>query len=185
MFSGDGTFVISPLNPLVFSLDLSLSQYLTFVEWMVYDVGPGGAKLVGNYAEGGGMQPDVNSYTWVPNGKQIAPDGTQYCAACTSCKAGDGVTNMTLVSKPGTGYSSVEVSQLYADASCGATCANLDGLFWTGMKYKCSMVSIMQQQQQQWSLDTLQTIPRDRPCCNTQAPLQLQVGMIMWQQTQR
>lgn len=136
--NGDGTFVISPLNPLQFYVDPQLAGYLTFVEWTVYDVGPGGAKLAGNYGPGGGLQPDVNSYSWVPNGKQTSSDGhSQYCATCTSCTVGQGVTNMTLNARPGTGYSAIEISQLYTDASCGATCVNLDGIYWTGMKYKC------------------------------------------------
>jgi hypothetical protein len=135
--TGQAPLLISPDNPLVFTL--APGMYMTYVAWKVYDVGTGGARLVGKYPAGSPKAQDTADYTWTraPNAK----DGDGHCDACTNCEVGKGITDMQLQADPGTGYSSFELSQMFANPQCGASCFDLDSSYWTGMTYSCVQVS--------------------------------------------
>jgi hypothetical protein len=124
------------------------SIFFTHVTWTVYDVGTGGAKLVGVYGPNsqGQTQPAVEiKHAWEPNGPQEGktPEtaGTFSCGACSDCHVGFGIKNMTANAGEGLGFRSFQMSQLYDDVRCGATCFDLDASYWTGMQYSCVTVS--------------------------------------------
>jgi hypothetical protein len=129
--------LISPENPLVFML--APGMFMTYVAWTVYDVGTGGARLVGRYPAGSAKAQDTAEHTWTraPSSKDV--DGN--CDTCTNCEVGKGIKDMQLLADPGTGYASFELSQVYSSPQCGNSCFDLDSSYWTGMTYSCVQVS--------------------------------------------
>jgi hypothetical protein len=129
--------LISPENPLVFTL--APGSFMTYVAWRVYDVGTGGARLLGRYPAGASKEKDIADYTWARAPTDI--DGDGHCDTCTNCEVGKGIKDMQLRADPGTGYTAFELSQVYSSPKCGASCFDLDSSYWTGMTYSCVQVS--------------------------------------------
>ncbi|WIA34918.1 hypothetical protein OEZ86_013204 [Tetradesmus obliquus] len=125
--------LINPDNPLVFTLAPGL--FMTSVAWKVYDVGTGGARLVGKYPAGSNIAADKVEHEWTLPPGPIDGDGN--CDACTNCTVGFGMKDMAVKARAGAGYSSFELSQIYAAPRCGKSCFDLDGSYWTGMAYSC------------------------------------------------
>jgi hypothetical protein len=112
--------------------------YMTYVAWRVYDVGTGGAKMVGKYPAGSQIADDKIEHGWtLPPGPV---DGDNNCDVCSDCNVGKGIKDMRLDARPGTGYAAFEISQLYGSPRCGKSCFDLDGSYWTGMTYSCMQV---------------------------------------------
>jgi hypothetical protein len=133
---GQAPLLVNPNNPLVFTLSPGL--FLTYVGWRVYDVGTGGARLVGKYPAGSTIAADKDEHEWTLPPGPIDGDGN--CDACTNCTVGFGIQDLRVTSRPGTGYSSFELSQIYEAPTCGKSCFDLDGSYWTGMTYTCVQV---------------------------------------------
>lgn len=94
---GAGTsFFLPPSDPVIITM-VNSTQYLTFARWTVYDVGTGGAKVVGVYGPSSVSQqaaPVVVAHEWQPNGKIANVQGSNtsyFCGACTNCEVGKGV----------------------------------------------------------------------------------------------
>jgi hypothetical protein len=134
--SGGAPGIIAPDNQVIYSLQPSSTSYMTFIEWTAVDIGTGGAKLAGVYANTSSLPPVITDYEWTPNGP-INVNGTENFGACTSCIVGQGVTNMAVTAAIGAGFRSMQLSQLYFDVRCGASGANFDGMYWNGMNYIC------------------------------------------------
>lgn len=95
--------------------------------------------MAGNYALSSTLQPNILEYEWTkPPG---SADDRGDCGECTDCTVNKGIKDMELTSVSGAGFSSFELSQLYANPRCGRSCFDLDGSYWTGMTYKCTLVS--------------------------------------------
>jgi hypothetical protein len=144
--SGDGSLFIRPSDPIIITVT-EPSTYFTHISWVVYDVGTGGAKLVGNYGPDtlGKIHPPVAAtHEWQPNGPQpdAQDNATYFCGTCGDCTEGQGIQNLQINAAAGLGFRSFKLSQLYEDLRCGATCFNLDGSYWTGMNYSCMTVRV-------------------------------------------
>jgi hypothetical protein len=50
----------------------------------------------------------------------------------------------------GLGFRSIELSQLYENVACGASCFDLDACYFTGMEYSCVTVSCLQACVETW-----------------------------------
>eukprot|EP00775_Hariotina_reticulata_P014327 gene14327-53_t len=142
---GAGTsFFLPPSDPVIITM-VNSTQYLTFARWTVYDVGTGGAKVVGVYGSSSVSQqtaPVVVAHEWQPNGKIANVQGSNtsyFCGACTNCEVGKGVKVMEVLAGYGLGFRSIELSQLYDNVACGASCFDLDASYFTGMEYSCVM----------------------------------------------
>ncbi|WIA34917.1 hypothetical protein OEZ86_013203 [Tetradesmus obliquus] len=130
---GSAPLLIHPDNPLVFAMQPG--HFMTYVAWTVYDVGTGGAKMVGKYPAGSQIADDKIEHGWtLPPGPV---DGDNNCDVCSDCNMGKGIKEMRLDARPGTGYAAFEISQLYGSPRCGKSCFDLDGSYWTGMTYAC------------------------------------------------
>jgi hypothetical protein len=134
---GQAPLLVHPENPLVFTMAPGL--FMTYVAWRVYDVGTGGARIVGKYPAGSQIANDKKEHAWTLPPGPI--DGAGNCDACTNCTLGFGIQDMTLQARAGTGYASFELSQMYAAPLCGKSCFDLDGSYWSGMTYSCVQVS--------------------------------------------
>jgi hypothetical protein len=128
--------LVHPDNPLVFTMDRG--YYMTYVSWTANDVGTGGARMVAKYPPGAALKPDVLAHNWTAAPGTV--DGAGNCDACSDCTLGKGIKDMKLKARPGTGYSSFELSQLFGSPRCGKSCFDLDGSYWTGMAYSCVKV---------------------------------------------
>jgi hypothetical protein len=131
--------VVPPSDPIIYSLTGAVpGARLSFASFTVIDVGTAGAKLVGVY--GTDMRAGRNvtaEHAWLPNGDQ---GGSTRCGACSDCRVGFGVVNLTLVADAGMGFNAVQLSAKYQDARCGASCRDVDGMYWSGMEYACITV---------------------------------------------
>jgi hypothetical protein len=130
--------LVHPDNPLVFTMERG--YYMTYVSWTVYDVGTGGARMVAKYPAGSSIGPDMLAHNWTQAPGTV--DGAGNCDACSDCNLGKGIKDMRLKARPGTGYSSFELSQLFGSPRCGKSCFDLDGSYWTGMAYSCVKVGL-------------------------------------------
>jgi hypothetical protein len=131
--------LVYPDNPLVFTMERG--YYMTYVAWTVYDVGTGGARMVAKYPAGSSIGPDLLAHNWTAAPGTV--DGAGNCDACSDCNLGKGIKDMRLKARPGTGYSSFELSQLFGSPRCGKSCFDLDGSYWTGMAYSCVKVGMI------------------------------------------
>jgi len=94
--SAGTTFFLPPSDPIILTVENS-TQFLTFTRWTVFDVGTGGAKLVGVYENSTislPTAPVVVAHEWQPNGRISNTQGSNssyFCGACTNCELGKGV----------------------------------------------------------------------------------------------
>jgi hypothetical protein len=150
-FGGEGRLGLPPSNPLVFNVAAG-SKYLTYVKWTVADVGTAGAKLVGKYgtwanstqvqrATASAHDPDVAKHAWETNKANFGfSTAARVCGSCGNCEKGTGIADLALTARPGSGYKSIELSQLYENALCGDQCNSQDAIFFSGMEYQCAEV---------------------------------------------
>eukprot|EP00775_Hariotina_reticulata_P012044 gene12044-12187_t len=140
---------LPPSNPLIFNITAD-NKYLTYVKWTVADVGTAGAKVVGKYSPWGnstqvqsasavGHEPDVAKHAWETNkAKSGFSTAARVCGSCGNCEKGTGIADLSLTARPGSGYKTIELSQLYENALCGEQCNSKDAIFFSGMEYQCA-----------------------------------------------
>eukprot|EP00775_Hariotina_reticulata_P009106 gene9106-9275_t len=125
---GTPFLVLPPTNPLRFTT--TGMKFITYVEWEVYDVGTGGARLKGNYPAGAS---EVNEHVWE------APPAVpgDLCGTCTNCEQNKGIKKLSVTAQAGTGFRTFDLSQVTESPLCGQSCFDLDASYWKGMTYSC------------------------------------------------
>lgn len=138
--SGSTPGIISPSNPVIFSLVDGSAKAFSFLQWTAVDVGTAGARLEGVYAPDSGLDNVVTTHEWVPNGAISLPDGKKLFGPCTNCELDAGIKVLSVSALPGTGFRGMELSQKYVDTRCEGSGVNDDGIYWAGMTYACVQV---------------------------------------------
>eukprot|EP00775_Hariotina_reticulata_P006577 gene6577-6805_t len=128
---GSRFLALPPDTPLRFTTNGT--KYLTFVQWTVYDVGTGGARITGNYPAASGLGPVVTNHTWEAPPVNVGDE----CGACTNCEEGKGIKTLSVSAQTGVGFRSFDLSQVSDSPRCGASCFDLDASYWLGMTYSC------------------------------------------------